>query len=196
MLGKKKLIFCYFLQLLESFQRSFPSLSFPPLPERGDFNIKDVLDSTYFFNWLLFNLKTAFFMIWRIHSICSINDADFSLQSGNRFALHRKLVYIRSEMIPVCLNLAAAESPSIVGQVVILGCSWLRGYKFGGQNTEFDHPFTTHQAWIKLFNFIMLAWNGYSMLITSIKVYLQESIWYLTESRMKNRICIFSLFSL
>ncbi|KAL0919174.1 hypothetical protein M5K25_011250 [Dendrobium thyrsiflorum] len=36
--------------LLASFQLSFPSLSFPPLPERGDFNIKDVLDSTYFFN--------------------------------------------------------------------------------------------------------------------------------------------------
>ncbi|XP_028550491.1 DNA-directed RNA polymerase 2B, chloroplastic/mitochondrial isoform X1 [Dendrobium catenatum] len=35
--------------LLASFQLSFPSLSFP-LPERGDFNIKDVLDSTYFFN--------------------------------------------------------------------------------------------------------------------------------------------------
>ncbi|KAG0467557.1 hypothetical protein HPP92_019137 [Vanilla planifolia] len=36
--------------LLESYQRSFPSLSFPPLPERGDFDIKDVLHSTYFFN--------------------------------------------------------------------------------------------------------------------------------------------------
>ncbi|KAJ0988251.1 hypothetical protein J5N97_006607 [Dioscorea zingiberensis] len=36
--------------LLESFQQSFPSLSFPPLPERGDFDLKDVLDSTYFFN--------------------------------------------------------------------------------------------------------------------------------------------------
>ncbi|KAJ6808218.1 putative DNA-directed RNA polymerase 1B, mitochondrial isoform X1 [Iris pallida] len=36
--------------LLESFQESFPSSSFPPLPERGDFNLEDVLDSTYFFN--------------------------------------------------------------------------------------------------------------------------------------------------
>ncbi|XP_010929072.1 DNA-directed RNA polymerase 2B, chloroplastic/mitochondrial [Elaeis guineensis] len=36
--------------LLESFQHSFPTLRFPPLPERGDFNLKDVLDSPYFFN--------------------------------------------------------------------------------------------------------------------------------------------------
>ncbi|KAK7295556.1 hypothetical protein RJT34_18466 [Clitoria ternatea] len=36
--------------LLESFQRSFPSLSFPPLPERGDFDLSEVLDSPYFFN--------------------------------------------------------------------------------------------------------------------------------------------------
>ncbi|KAJ6794908.1 DNA-directed RNA polymerase 1B, mitochondrial-like [Iris pallida] len=36
--------------LLQSFQQSFPTLSFPPLPERGDFNLKDVLDSPYFFN--------------------------------------------------------------------------------------------------------------------------------------------------
>ncbi|KAG9439655.1 hypothetical protein H6P81_019820 [Aristolochia fimbriata] len=36
--------------LLESFQKSFPELSFPPLPERGDFDLKEVLNSTYFFN--------------------------------------------------------------------------------------------------------------------------------------------------
>lgn len=36
--------------LLESFQKSFPSLNFPPLPERGDFYLHNVLDSTYFFN--------------------------------------------------------------------------------------------------------------------------------------------------
>ncbi|XP_050227015.1 DNA-directed RNA polymerase 2B, chloroplastic/mitochondrial [Mercurialis annua] len=36
--------------LLESFQQSFPALSFPPLPERGDFNLQDVLESPYFFN--------------------------------------------------------------------------------------------------------------------------------------------------
>ncbi|XP_052729325.1 DNA-directed RNA polymerase 2B, chloroplastic/mitochondrial-like isoform X1 [Vigna angularis] len=36
--------------LLESFQSSFPSLTFPPLPERGDFDLREVLESPYFFN--------------------------------------------------------------------------------------------------------------------------------------------------
>ncbi|KAI4313343.1 hypothetical protein L6164_026329 [Bauhinia variegata] len=36
--------------LLEEFERSFPSLSFPPLPERGNFDLRDVLESPYFFN--------------------------------------------------------------------------------------------------------------------------------------------------
>ncbi|KAI4346747.1 hypothetical protein L6164_007617 [Bauhinia variegata] len=36
--------------LLEEFERSFPSLSFPSLPERGDFDLRDVLESPYFFN--------------------------------------------------------------------------------------------------------------------------------------------------
>ncbi|PIN06369.1 DNA-directed RNA polymerase [Handroanthus impetiginosus] len=36
--------------LLEGFQQSFPSLSFPPLPARGDFDLRDVLQSPYFFN--------------------------------------------------------------------------------------------------------------------------------------------------
>ncbi|KAG0464516.1 hypothetical protein HPP92_020585 [Vanilla planifolia] len=36
--------------LLESFRKSFPTLSFPELPERGDFDLKEVLDSPYFFN--------------------------------------------------------------------------------------------------------------------------------------------------
>ncbi|KAG6473487.1 DNA-directed RNA polymerase 1B, mitochondrial-like [Zingiber officinale] len=36
--------------LLESFQQNFPTLEFPPLPERGDFDPRDVLNSTYFFN--------------------------------------------------------------------------------------------------------------------------------------------------
>ncbi|KAK0575099.1 hypothetical protein LWI29_034050 [Acer saccharum] len=36
--------------LLESFQKSFPNLNFPPLPERGDFDLREVLDSPYFFN--------------------------------------------------------------------------------------------------------------------------------------------------
>lgn len=40
----------WFLQLLESFHKSFPDLTFPPLPERGDFDLRDVLKSPYFFN--------------------------------------------------------------------------------------------------------------------------------------------------
>ncbi|KAG9133539.1 hypothetical protein Leryth_019450 [Lithospermum erythrorhizon] len=36
--------------LLESFQQSFPKLKFPPLPERGDFDLKEVAESPYFFN--------------------------------------------------------------------------------------------------------------------------------------------------
>ncbi|PHT57011.1 DNA-directed RNA polymerase 2, chloroplastic/mitochondrial [Capsicum baccatum] len=36
--------------LLESFQISYPTLSFPRLPERGDFDLRDVLESPYFFN--------------------------------------------------------------------------------------------------------------------------------------------------
>ncbi|XP_010511924.1 PREDICTED: DNA-directed RNA polymerase 1, mitochondrial-like [Camelina sativa] len=36
--------------LLESFQKSFSDLSFPPLPERGDFDLRKVLQSPYFFN--------------------------------------------------------------------------------------------------------------------------------------------------
>ncbi|XP_010551348.1 PREDICTED: DNA-directed RNA polymerase 1, mitochondrial [Tarenaya hassleriana] len=36
--------------LLESFQKSFPNLTFPPLPDRGDFDLREVLQSPYFFN--------------------------------------------------------------------------------------------------------------------------------------------------
>ncbi|CAN1795031.1 DNA-directed RNA polymerase 2, chloroplastic/mitochondrial [Linum perenne] len=36
--------------LLVSFQKSFPKLEFPPLPDRGDFDLKEVLRSPYFFN--------------------------------------------------------------------------------------------------------------------------------------------------
>ncbi|XP_003577161.2 DNA-directed RNA polymerase 1B, mitochondrial [Brachypodium distachyon] len=36
--------------LLDSFETSFPTLRFPPLPERGDFDLNDVLQSPYFFN--------------------------------------------------------------------------------------------------------------------------------------------------
>lgn len=43
--------FVFLVQLLESFQQSFPTLTFPPLPERGDFDLKEVLNSPYFFNW-------------------------------------------------------------------------------------------------------------------------------------------------
>ncbi|XP_022993982.1 DNA-directed RNA polymerase 2, chloroplastic/mitochondrial-like [Cucurbita maxima] len=36
--------------LLEGFQQSFPVLDFPPLPERGELDLKEVLESPYFFN--------------------------------------------------------------------------------------------------------------------------------------------------
>ncbi|PIA31839.1 hypothetical protein AQUCO_04800023v1 [Aquilegia coerulea] len=36
--------------LLESFQTSFPTLTFPPLPDRGNFDLENVLESPYFFN--------------------------------------------------------------------------------------------------------------------------------------------------
>ncbi|XP_019463791.1 PREDICTED: DNA-directed RNA polymerase 3, chloroplastic-like isoform X1 [Lupinus angustifolius] len=36
--------------LLEGFQTSYPGLAFPPLPERGDFDLRKVLESPYFFN--------------------------------------------------------------------------------------------------------------------------------------------------
>ncbi|KAM1201138.1 hypothetical protein FF1_017443 [Malus domestica] len=36
--------------LLESSQVSYPALTFPPLPERGDFDLQEVLESPYFFN--------------------------------------------------------------------------------------------------------------------------------------------------
>ncbi|GLT77095.1 hypothetical protein SLA2020_487120 [Shorea laevis] len=36
--------------LLESFQKSYPTLKFPPLPDRGDFDLREVLESPYFFN--------------------------------------------------------------------------------------------------------------------------------------------------
>ncbi|KAH7861977.1 hypothetical protein Vadar_033230 [Vaccinium darrowii] len=36
--------------LLESFQKAYPELTFPPLPERGDFDLQEVIDSPYFFN--------------------------------------------------------------------------------------------------------------------------------------------------
>lgn len=40
----------WILQLIHSFEESFPGLKFPPLPERGDFDLKEVLESPYFFN--------------------------------------------------------------------------------------------------------------------------------------------------
>uniref|UniRef100_A0A803QAW0 DNA-directed RNA polymerase n=1 Tax=Cannabis sativa TaxID=3483 RepID=A0A803QAW0_CANSA len=36
--------------LLENFQTSYPELEFPPIPERGSFNLQEVLNSPYFFN--------------------------------------------------------------------------------------------------------------------------------------------------
>ncbi|KAL6874119.1 hypothetical protein ACP4OV_014201 [Aristida adscensionis] len=36
--------------LLEEFQRSFPALEFPPCPPQGNFDVREVLTSTYFFN--------------------------------------------------------------------------------------------------------------------------------------------------
>ncbi|XP_062078452.1 DNA-directed RNA polymerase 3B, chloroplastic [Humulus lupulus] len=36
--------------LLENFQTSYPELEFPPIPERGNFNLQEVLNSPYFFN--------------------------------------------------------------------------------------------------------------------------------------------------
>ncbi|KAJ6759222.1 DNA-DIRECTED RNA polymerase [Salix koriyanagi] len=36
--------------LLEDFQTAYPSLKFPPLPERGNFDLQKVLRSPYFFN--------------------------------------------------------------------------------------------------------------------------------------------------
>ncbi|WOK98267.1 DNA-directed RNA polymerase 2A-like isoform X1 [Canna indica] len=36
--------------LLEEFQTSFPTLTFPPLPDRGDLHLNKVFESPYFFN--------------------------------------------------------------------------------------------------------------------------------------------------
>jgi len=36
--------------LLEEFQESFPTLEFPPCPPQGNFDVREVLTSTYFFN--------------------------------------------------------------------------------------------------------------------------------------------------
>ncbi|XP_022999624.1 DNA-directed RNA polymerase 3, chloroplastic-like [Cucurbita maxima] len=36
--------------LLEEFETTYPGLTFPPLPERGDFDLREVLKSPYFFN--------------------------------------------------------------------------------------------------------------------------------------------------
>ncbi|KAJ6994099.1 DNA-directed RNA polymerase 3B [Populus alba x Populus x berolinensis] len=36
--------------LLEDFQTSYPTLKFPSLPERGNFDLQEVLRSPYFFN--------------------------------------------------------------------------------------------------------------------------------------------------
>lgn len=41
----------FHLQLLESFETSYPELKFPALPKRGNFDLQQVLNSPYFFNW-------------------------------------------------------------------------------------------------------------------------------------------------
>jgi len=43
-------IVVFLIQLLQSFQESYPNLVFPPVPKRGDFDLKEVLKSQYFFN--------------------------------------------------------------------------------------------------------------------------------------------------
>lgn len=48
------------VQLHESFQTSFPTLKFPPLPERGNFDLREVLKSPYFFNWFCRNWNPVF----------------------------------------------------------------------------------------------------------------------------------------
>lgn len=45
-------------QLLEDFQTSYPTLKFPSLPERGNFDLQEVLRSPYFFNWIFINCKS------------------------------------------------------------------------------------------------------------------------------------------
>jgi DNA-directed RNA polymerase len=37
-------------QLLKEFEESYPTLEFPQLPERGNFDLGHVLRSPYFFN--------------------------------------------------------------------------------------------------------------------------------------------------
>ena len=36
--------------LLEHFEKEFPYLDFPPVPKRGDLELKEVLKADYFFN--------------------------------------------------------------------------------------------------------------------------------------------------
>ncbi|TQD88521.1 hypothetical protein C1H46_025941 [Malus baccata] len=51
---RKKIVELYSMpileNLLESFQVSYPALTFPPLRERGDFDLQEVLQSPYFLN--------------------------------------------------------------------------------------------------------------------------------------------------
>ena len=36
--------------LSESLEKRFPDIEFPPIPDRGDFDVQDVRDSVYFFH--------------------------------------------------------------------------------------------------------------------------------------------------
>lgn len=65
-----------FLQLLEDFQTSYPGLDFPSLPERGDFDLQNVLDSPYFFNWASFP-----------------EDSSESLLKRSFHCVHRKIIW-------------------------------------------------------------------------------------------------------
>ncbi|KAL9668122.1 hypothetical protein QQ045_002497 [Rhodiola kirilowii] len=48
---REKLVELYDTPVLENgFKESFPKLQFPPLPVLGDFDLREVLDSPYFFN--------------------------------------------------------------------------------------------------------------------------------------------------
>ena len=41
---------CFCVQLLKTFEECFPDVNFPPVPDRGNFELKEVLRAPYFFN--------------------------------------------------------------------------------------------------------------------------------------------------
>jgi DNA-directed RNA polymerase len=44
------MLFFLCVQLLKTFEECFPDVNFPPVPERGNFDLKEVLQAPYFFN--------------------------------------------------------------------------------------------------------------------------------------------------